>query len=81
MGTLRTKKTYEKYLELRAEEAGENICGLCEENMLVKEYTYWKILNNRFPYDNIAKINHMIIPKRHVTESKLTEEEKKEFSF
>ncbi len=32
----------------------------------IKEYTYWKIVHNQFPYDNIATRNHILVPKRKV---------------
>lgn len=31
---------------------------------ILKEFKYWKIVPNDFPYDAIADINHMIFPKR-----------------
>ncbi len=47
----------------------------------IKEFNHWKIVNNRFPYDLIAKVHHILIPKRHVIEKELTEEEFKEFVY
>ena len=31
---------------------------------VIKEFNYWLLLENDFPYDAIATMNHMIIPKR-----------------
>jgi len=56
-----------------------NGCALCKEARLVKKFKYWKIIKNRFPHDRIAKINHIIIPKRHTIYEKLNKIEKEEF--
>lgn len=58
---------------------GLNECVLCTKPSL-REFTYWRILKNDFPYDLVAKQHDMIVPKRHITEDFLTEEEKAEFS-
>lgn len=73
----RTKKTYIKYKKFKKEKVFINECGLCKEK-LIKEFKYWKIIKNRFPWDRIAKINHIVIPKRHVVYKKLNKKEKKE---
>lgn len=57
-----------------------NACVLCEK-VSVKEFTYWKITENQFPYDLIAKTHHMLMPLRHVAESGFSEEELKEFAL
>lgn len=80
MGDLRTKKMNKYYRGLIAKGFLENGCNLCKEKS-VKEFKYWKIIKNRFPWDRIAKTHHMIIPIRHVVESKLTKAELKEFSL
>lgn len=75
---LRTKESQEKYLKLIAEGFLANGCNLCEAPS-IKYFEYWRIIDNKFPYDLVAKINHMIIPKRHAAERELNEAEKKEF--
>jgi diadenosine tetraphosphate (Ap4A) HIT family hydrolase len=30
----------------------------------IKEYEYWRIIENKFPYDTIAKVHHMLVPKQ-----------------
>lgn len=55
-------------------------CRLCIKKAL-KEYKYWRIVENSFPWDNIAKTHHMVIPKRHITIDKLNREEKKEYEI
>jgi diadenosine tetraphosphate (Ap4A) HIT family hydrolase len=55
-------------------------CRLCQMKA-IKEYKHWKILENEYPWDLIAKINHMIVPKRHVKYERLNQAEKKEFDL
>lgn len=56
---------------------GLNECVLCTKPSL-KEFTHWRILKNDFPYDLVAEKHDMIVPKRHVKEDWLTDEEKSE---
>ncbi|KKS04308.1 MAG: hypothetical protein UU82_C0011G0009 [Candidatus Nomurabacteria bacterium GW2011_GWC2_41_8] len=83
MGTLRKKKSHQKYLKLIAKGFLTDGCNLCNKKKTksLKEFRYWRIINNLFPYDRIAKINHIILPKRHTAEKKLTKAEKKEFEI
>jgi hypothetical protein len=30
----------------------------------IVDYQYWRIINNKFPYDSVAKVHHMLVPKR-----------------
>lgn len=76
-GSLRTKKgdaAYKKYQQAGGLAHG---CVLCSKKAL-KTFRYWLVVKNAFPYDRIAKKHHMIIPKRHVIEEKLSVAEKKE---
>ncbi|MCE9548852.1 hypothetical protein K8Q98_00400, partial [Candidatus Nomurabacteria bacterium] len=77
MAQLRTKETHEKYMKFIESGFLAEKCGLCDDNS-IKEFNYWKIIDNLFPYDSVAKVHHMIIPKRHVVEDELNEEEKNE---
>ncbi|MEK7081170.1 MAG: hypothetical protein AAB902_02170 [Patescibacteria group bacterium] len=79
MGVQRTKKTEQKYKKFIAEGFLADECNLCNKTKLIKEFKHWKIVNNEFPWDRIAKINHMIIPKRHIIYEELNKTEKKEF--
>lgn len=53
-------------------------CALCERES-IKEFKFWRVIENQFPYDRIAEIHHMIIPKRHASDPDLSKEEKDEF--
>lgn len=77
MATLRSKETEQRYREYRRARKGDEGCVLCEKEA-IQSFTHWKIVENLFPYDRIAKMHHMIIPKRHVAEEGLNEEEMKE---
>lgn len=79
MPSLRTKETAELYKQAIAEGALNGPCVLCAKKPL-QEFELWKIVQNDFPYDLIAKTHHMIVPKRHATEKELTPEEWSEFS-
>lgn len=36
------------------------------EETIVREFTHWLIIENRFPYDNMTSVNHMLIPRRKI---------------
>lgn len=57
----------------------DRVCNICEKAPLIKDFKYWKIVDNIFPWDKIAKIQHMMVPKKHITYKELKEEERKEF--
>jgi hypothetical protein len=79
MPRLRTKKSEKKYHDLVKAGLLKHGCRLCQVSSL-KEFTYWRIIRNDFPYDLIAKVHDMIVPKRHAKESELKEIEKKEYA-
>jgi hypothetical protein len=55
----------------------DRCCVLCEKRD-DEQYAHWKIVPNDFPYDLIAQVHHMIVPRRHVTEEFLSPEEREE---
>lgn len=77
MYLFRTKETYELYEEHKRNGHLESGCPLCTDAPLV-EFTHWKIMDNKFPYDRISEVHHMLVSKRHVTEIDFTEEERVE---
>jgi hypothetical protein len=32
----------------------------------IKDYQYWRIIENKFPYDTIAETHHMLVPRRQI---------------
>lgn len=66
---VRTKETMDKYDEItkkRQENGGKADCFTDWERNLIKEFKYWVIIENEFPYDAIATTSHMISTKREV---------------
>ena len=78
---LRTEKTFKAYEKFKKDGFLADGCNLCKETKSIKEFKYWRIINNMFPYDRVAKTSHIIIPKRHVSYEKLNKIEKKEFEL
>lgn len=37
-----------------------------DDETIIKQYTYWAIIENRFPYDNMARTNHLLVSKRPI---------------
>ena len=71
--TFRTHEEHVRYKEhnkLHPEEP----CALCY-NETITDFLLWRIHPANFPYDSIASVHHMLVPKRHVVESGLTPEE------
>lgn len=76
---MRTKEMEERYREYQKTTDFSTLCNLCHKTITVEEFKFWKITNNLFPWDKIAEIQHMAMPKRHVTFNELNEEEKREY--
>lgn len=77
MKSLRTnklEKIYKKHKEQKLKN-NDTSCPLCKKEPIIKQFKYWKIINNIFPYNRIAKEHHMIIPIRHAIEGKLIKAE------
>lgn len=77
MDAFRSKAVITDYLQKI--EAGhlEHGCRLCEKPPIT-DFEFWKIVENSFPYDKLAEKHTMLLPKRHVTEVDLTEDERTE---
>ena len=47
---------------------------------IIKEFEFWVIIENRFPYDNMADTNHLLISKKPLeTLSEASEATRKEY--
>lgn len=77
MATLRTAEMKAKYKAYQADGGLAGTCVLCEKPAL-QTFRQWKIIDNMFPYDRVAKTHHMLVPLRHVAETKLSDEERTE---
>ena len=70
-----TEKKYKKYLADKYDGA----CIFCQRKQLIKEFKYWTLHKNEFPYDGMGlplKSHLMLAPKRHLKfEMEITNEE------
>ncbi len=66
----REPKTQERYHEYLKKKNPEE-CYLCVAPAL-KEFAFWRLLVDSFPYDRIAKTHHLLTPRRHANEHELT---------
>lgn len=72
---LRSRKTWRRYLNEPKRVSGA--CFMCgKELTIIKDYEYWALVENQFPYDAVASTHHMLVPRRHVaTGEELTSKE------
>jgi hypothetical protein len=77
MATLRSPETKIKYKEWINAKAPSDACPLCEREPL-ETFKFWKLIDNKFPYDRVAKTHHTLVTLRHVPETELSDEEKDE---
>ncbi len=76
---MRTPEMRAKIDSWIAENRDSSSCPMCDMPA-VKEYTYWKVQENDFPYDHISKKHHLLTLKRHVGELRdLTVDESAEY--
>jgi hypothetical protein len=76
----RTKETHEAYIAVIEKGHLTDGCPLCVSESLA-EFTHWRLTGNRFPYDRVAEVHHMLIPKRHTNGEDLTTEERAELTL
>jgi len=74
MPSLRSLTSKQKYAAYVRDLSADSTCSLCEKDSL-KDFLYWKVVENSFPYDLIAKAHHMLIPIRHIHEAHLNNKE------
>lgn len=77
MTTFRTKKNEREYKKEKLLSKKNKKCALCEKES-IKEFKYWRVVQNEFPYDYIASLHNMLVTKRHVSRNYLNKVEKKE---
>lgn len=51
------------------------------EEPRIREWRYWALIHNEFPYSAAFKVHHMLIPKRVVPRSDLNAEELRELDI
>jgi len=79
MASLRTREGKKKYQEYLKTQESSTSCPLCDKKP-IKDFNFWIVAENSFPYDRIAKTHHLLLPKRHVSEKELTGEELEELA-
>ncbi|MFZ6014964.1 MAG: hypothetical protein ACOYUZ_01240 [Patescibacteria group bacterium] len=77
--TLRTEATNQRYQKFLQNKPAD-YCFLCKAEP-IKEFTYWKIVENEYPYDKVLSAHHMVTLKRHVNEEGMTAAEIAEFTI
>lgn len=63
----RSEATEAKYQEFKREKvaAGKDLTIFTlQDEIVLREFNHWIIIENRFPYDNMTSVNHMLIPRR-----------------
>ena len=63
-----TESRYKRYIE-----SGEK--PNFATRVPLKQYRHWKVINNEYPYDYIAAVHHLLIPKRAVEDPLLLKQE------
>lgn len=64
----RSEETEAKYQNFKKAKiaAGDDLAAFkLEDEIMVREFEHWLIIENRFPYDNMTSVNHMLIPRRN----------------
>jgi diadenosine tetraphosphate (Ap4A) HIT family hydrolase len=56
--TLRSPEMHEQYLSAPKD---PNFMSTANS---IRDFNYWRIIENKFPYDTIAETHHMLVPKR-----------------
>jgi hypothetical protein len=72
---LRTRNTADAYEAAKQAEAHIKECRLCSDHDTLEDYSHWRLMPNRFPYDRYFATSHMLVLKRHSDERGLTFDE------
>jgi len=55
---LRSMAMHTKYITMPQDK------NFIKNSPAILEFKEWRVINNRFPYDTIAKVHHLLVPKR-----------------
>lgn len=75
---LRTEETATAYEAAQREQNSVGGCRLCADPDTIEEYTHWRLMPNRFPYDRLFEKSDMLVLRRHSDEYGLTQDERRE---
>ncbi len=76
--TLRSIATHARYEQHCASPLFSKNCYLCSAPP-IKAYRHWKVIENQYPYDEIATMHDMVVLLRHDSEENLTRAEVREY--
>lgn len=62
---LRTPETWARYQN--APKRRDGSCFMCDLDgiVIIKEYQHWVIIENQYPYDTVAEVHHLLVPREH----------------
>jgi diadenosine tetraphosphate (Ap4A) HIT family hydrolase len=73
--TLRKPESEAIYGEFK-KRMDKNYCPFCNRDLMRREFKYWIIVENRFPYDKVFKRHDILACKRHIKEwTEMTKDE------
>ena len=75
---LRTEETADRYqadILTRPKDGG---CPLCKFDSVIQEFEHWVHKGNKYPYDRYFEKSDMLVTKRHVADTDLTQAERDE---
>ncbi|MFT5036815.1 MAG: diadenosine tetraphosphate (Ap4A) HIT family hydrolase [Candidatus Azotimanducaceae bacterium] len=75
-----TEAAYQAFKALRFSETGRCDDLVLDDETVVREFEHWLIIENRFPYDAMTSVNHMLVPRRAFSDYyKADESEREEY--
>lgn len=66
---LRTRQTWERYQNTPKHKEG--YCFMCQlaDVVIIKQFEHWYIIENQYPYDTVAEIHHLLVPRDHIAKA------------
>lgn len=71
--SITTEMEYQKFIK----NSNYPKCFLCRAKSII-EFKHWKIVENQYPYDDVAIISHILTTKNHKRENDFSEKERVE---
>lgn len=56
---------YKSFKDQKIKEGADLTVFNMDDEIVVREFDNWIIIENRFPYDRMTSVNHMLIPRRN----------------
>lgn len=64
--TPKTEAAYQAFKQAKLKSGADLSAFNLAEEIVLREFKHWLIIANRFPYDNMTSVNHMLIPRRPI---------------